>query len=214
MGTWTKRFLIFVGTFVGVNIAWRIAARWLSLPCPPWLGWLLENPYVNAVASAETVLDRVGLENGMRLLDVGCGPGRLTVPAARQVLPAGEVVAVDIQTSMLAQAKQRVQEAGLHNVRFLHAGLGQGRLEEDRFDRALLVTVLGEIPDQETALSEIWRALKPGGVLSITEVFPDPHYQPRDKVGELASKVGFQHQATYGNWLAFTMNFIIPVTTQ
>jgi ubiquinone/menaquinone biosynthesis C-methylase UbiE len=43
-------------------------------------------------------------------------------------------------------------------------------------DRALVVTVLPEISDQNRALAELWRVLKPGGLLSITEEFIDPDY--------------------------------------
>ena len=75
------------------------------------------------------------------------------------------------------------------------------------FDRAFLVTVLGEIVDRPAALVEIYGALKPGGVLSITEVIPDPHYQSRKRVRELAEASGFHLEETMGPWWAFTMNF-------
>ena len=62
--------------------------------------------------------------------------------------------------------------ANVANVRFVQAGLGEGKLPEAAFDRELLCTVLGEILDREAALAEIFKALKPGGILSVTEVLP------------------------------------------
>jgi len=78
------------------------------------------------------------------------------------------------------------------------------------FDRALLVTVLGEIPDRVAALQEIRGSLKPGGLLSVTEVFPDPHYQRRDTVRQLAQQAGLEVRETYGTWRAHTTNLARP----
>jgi predicted methyltransferase len=72
------------------------------------------------------------------------------------------------------------------------------------------VTVLGEIVDQAAALCEIYDALKPGGIFSVTEVLPDPHYQSRARVRRLAESVGFRFDQLTGPWYAFTMNFCKP----
>jgi ubiquinone/menaquinone biosynthesis C-methylase UbiE len=80
-------------------------------------------------------------------------------------------------------------------------------LGEALFDRAFLVTVLGEIPDRQAALGEIHRALKPGGVLSVTEVLPDPHYQLAGTVRRLAEAVGFSPGPTWSQGIAFTAHF-------
>lgn len=191
-----------------ILLYWRFAARRQSLPCPPWLSWSLENPFVNSVAGAEKILDNIGLKPGMKVLDVGCGPGRLTIPAAERVGETGEVVALDIQAGMLQRVRQKVDAANLTNVRLLQGAAGAGHVECDQFDRALLVTVLGEIPDQKAALTEIFHALKPGGILSVTEVLPDPHYQTRGTVRRLAGEVGFEELSSLGNFPMFTLNLV------
>jgi hypothetical protein len=90
-------------------------------------------------------------------------------------------------------------------VKFLHAGLGHGKLPQAYFDRAVLVTVLGEIPDPMSALKEIHSALIPGGVLSVTEVIFDPHFQRRETVLSLAGAAGFKEKSFFGRSLAYTM---------
>ena len=209
-----KRVNILLG-LVGVTAVLTALLRFLSrrqsLPCPAWLTVLLENPYMNSVAGAEKILDRMALEPGMKVLDVGCGPGRLTIPAAKRVGPTGTVVALDIQAKMLRRLRERIEAQDLRNIQTIQAGAGDGEVPHDTFDRALLVTVLGEIPDRQAALAEIYTALKPGGILSITEALPDPHYQSRTQLRKLAQAVGYEEQSCTGNWVAFTINFVKPL---
>jgi len=194
-----------------VAVVWRLVSRRHEAPCPAWLRWLVEvdNPFARTTRAA-VIVEHLGLEPGMTVLDLGCGPGRVTMPVAERVGPGGTVVAVDLQAGMLARAEERARAAGLTNIEYVRAAAGDGRLGRDRFDRALLVTVLGEIPDRKAALEEVFVALKPGGVLSVTETIFDPHYQRRATVRRLAGDVGFREQAIFGNRVAFTLQFVKP----
>jgi ubiquinone/menaquinone biosynthesis C-methylase UbiE len=199
-------------SFLGaVTIVWLLLSRWWALPCPTWLGWLIEqdNPFFK-INQAATIIRHLELQEGMVVLDVGCGPGRVTIPAAHAVGSHGKVVAMDIQAGMLRRTQEKALAANVANIEFLEAGIGEGKLAHNTFDRALLVTVLGEIPDQKTALKEIFDALKPGGVLSVTEIILDPHFQRRSTVQKLASAAGFQEKASFGNCIAYTLNFSRP----
>jgi len=200
-----------VTLIIGLLLTYVVLSRVRSMPCPIWLSWLVEldNPFTKTNRAA-TIIQHLGLEPGMAVLDAGCGPGRLTVPAARQVGPDGSIVAADIQPGMLRRAKDKTDAAGLTNVRFIQTALGEGKLERNKFDRALLVTVLGEIPDQESALQEIFSALKAGGILSVTEIVFDNHYQSRETVQRLAAACGFREKAFFGNRLAFTLHLERP----
>ena len=191
-----------------IFIAWRLASRRQSLPCPVWLRWLVEldNPFTKTNRAA-FIIEHLEIEPGMTVVDVGCGPGRLAIPAAKQVGPLGRVVAMDIQQGMLSRTQQKAEVADLGNIEYLQAGAGEGKLGQEQFDRALLVTVLGEIPDREATLREIFEALKPKGILSVTETMFDPHYQSRRSVTRLAEAVGFRERAFFGNRLAYTLHF-------
>lgn len=207
--------LVVAGLLVLTGLFWRFASRRHSLPCPVWLRWFVEldNPFTR-ISRAATITQHLELKPGMSVLDVGCGPGRVTIPVARQVGPEGNVVAVDIQAGMLERARYRTEQEGLGNIRFqqLAVGEGNGLLGHEQFDRALLVTVLGEIPDRETALKEIFEVLKPGGILSVTEIIFDPHFQSRTRVSGLARSAGFREIAFFGNRIAYTMNLEKPAS--
>ena len=191
--------------------AWRLASRRESLPCPTWLGWMVEldNPLFRN-NSARAIIQHLEPQPGMKVLDLGCGPGRLTIPLARHVGPQGEVTAVDIQVGMLQRVREKAQSENLSNIRYLQAGAGEGTLIRNTYDRAVLATVLGEIPDRRAALKEVYDALKPGGLLSITEVIADPHFQRKSTVRELASAVGFKETSCFGNRAAYTLNLERP----
>jgi ubiquinone/menaquinone biosynthesis C-methylase UbiE len=198
-----------------VTAAWfvsRYAGR--GKPYPVWMSGLLDNPVTYRLSGTTTLAERASVTKGMRVLDAGCGPGRLTIPLARRVGTAGEVVALDVQEGMLERVRRRAAEHGLTNIRTLRSGLGAvtgtQELRVAGFDRVLLVTVLGEVPDPERAMRELYSVLKPGGLLSVTELIIDPDYQPRNRVRALGQDVGFEIERSYGTALAFTQNFRKP----
>lgn len=199
--------LALAGILLAAMLGFGLISRRQSIPCPVWLRWCVEldNPFARTNRAA-FIVDHLGIRPGMAILDAGCGPGRLTIPLANAVGGDGNVLALDIRPGMLDRTRQKAQAAKLGNIRFLQAGLGEGKLEQGRFDRAVLVTVLGEIPNKESALKELFDALKPDGLLSVTEIIFDPHFQRRGEVVRMAEAAGFREKAFWGNRLAYTLH--------
>ncbi len=191
-------------------IGWRWASLRWQLPCPSLFGWALESRFYGWLSGTSKTLDRMHLQPGQRILELGPGPGRLLIPAARMVQPNGVAVGIDIQPGMIDRLKLRAQEAGITNLVAILGDATQPHVDEGNFDLVFLVTTLGEIPDRAAALQQSFRALKPGGVLSVTELFGDPHYQSRSTVKRLADAAGFRLQAIHGHWWLFTANFVKP----
>lgn len=204
------RIALLAGAAVWARSVLRRRKR--PLPCPASQSWVLENPL--AEANARTLIAQLDLFPGMRVLDVGCGPGRLSIPIAERIGPDGEVVALDLQTEMLEKLEKKAAERGVANINTVLGGAGEGTLQQSQFDLALLVSVLGEIPSErrDSALGEIYAALKPRGILSVTEGLPDPHYQTRRAVRDLAEGAGFEFESERRAWLGFTMKFVKPAS--
>lgn len=191
-------------------LLWRRISLQHLAPCPAQFSWMLENPYIRRVAGASMLLNRLGVREGMTLLDVGCGPGRITLPAALAVGGNGRVLALDLQKTMLDRVRKRADEMHVTNVEFIHAGMGENTLPAECCDRAIIVTVLGEIPDKQSALRGIFTALRPGGMLCVCEVLPDPHYLPRKRVEAMGRGAGFEPGAYHGGWCSYSQIFVKP----
>ena len=209
-----KLLLILLGIIAGVLFFWlfplklisRLASRFgASAPCPAALSWLVYNPLRRWYM--RPVLNRVGIRPGERVLELGPGPGAFTVEAARRAGPEGRLIAVDIQPAMIVQLERQIREAGLTNVETHVAGAYDLPLESESVERAFLVTVLPEIPDQDRALAELWRVIKPGGQLSITEEFIDPDYPFPFETIRRVEAAGFKPVQRLGNLWVYTINF-------
>jgi ubiquinone/menaquinone biosynthesis C-methylase UbiE len=179
---------------------------------PPRLTFLFENSLVNAFVGPERLIQRLDLAPGMRVLDAGCGPGRLTIPLARAVGPDGEIVALDSQREMLGKLERRLEAEGIRNVLPVRAVLGEGVLGEGGFDRVVLAMVLGEARDRREAARELYAALRPGGVLSVTEIFGDPDHRRPATIQREVEAAGFRLARRFGGFPAFTLNFEKPRT--
>jgi ubiquinone/menaquinone biosynthesis C-methylase UbiE len=200
-----------LATVVLFYFAWRWASRIWSLPCPTLFAWFLESDFYQRITGTQVTLQRIGLKPGQKVLEIGPGPGRLLIPAAHCVMPDGKVVGIDIQPGMIGRLKERAKRANVANLTAILGDATQPIVSEASFDVTFLVTTLGEIPDRAAALAQCYRSLKPGGVLSITEMFPDPHYQSRSTVKRLAEEADFRLESVQGRWWLFTANFVKPV---
>lgn len=104
------------------------------------------------------------LHPGQRLLDVGCGPGTITLDLARRVAP-GRVTGIDAAPGVLRGAEELRRQQGVGNVTFATGDAYELAYEDDSFDVIHLHQVLQHLTDPVRALSELRRVLAPGGVL-------------------------------------------------
>ena len=169
------------GTVLGAALWWR---RHPSA-CPYSQRFWVEapHPFITRARLREILEPRAG----ERLLEVGPGTGYYSLPVAGWLSPSGSLDVVDVQQEMLDHTLRRAREEGIGNIAPTRADARELPFADDAFDGAYLVTVLGEIPDQDAALRELRRVVRPGGRIVVGELFGDPHMVTH---GALAMRAG------------------------
>jgi ubiquinone/menaquinone biosynthesis C-methylase UbiE len=117
----------------------------------------------------ERLLREAGVGRGMRVLDLGCGMGDVSMLAARLVGPTGHVVGVDRDDIVLADASQRAEAAGFKNIRFLHCDVADLPPSKP-FDAAVGRFILAFVRDPVAVLKGLCALVRSGGVFAFQEV--------------------------------------------
>jgi ubiquinone/menaquinone biosynthesis C-methylase UbiE len=141
------------------------------------------------------LLEALAPQPGEIVLEVGPGTGYYTLTVA----PAVERLHIfDLQQQMLDHTMRRAAQAGLDNVEPRQGDAHSLPYADATFDAAYLVTVLGEIPDQEAALRELRRVLRPGGRVVVGELFGDPHMVGERSLRRRAAAAGLRFERRVG----------------
>jgi ubiquinone/menaquinone biosynthesis C-methylase UbiE len=126
------------------------------------------------VEARDAYLGRLGIADGERVLDVGCGSGAVTRAIARRVGDRGVAVGLDPSPALLDVARELAREAGLGDRIEFHEGSALRLPFPDRsFDAVLCATVLSHVPGGEAAIPELVRVLRPGGRLGVFDMDTD-----------------------------------------
>jgi protein-L-isoaspartate O-methyltransferase len=140
---------------------------------------------------------------GERVLEVGPGTGYYTLDMAEWVGPTGRVDIFDLQQEMLDHTARRARERGLASITATQGDAQRLPYAEATFDAAFLVAVLGEIPDQDVALAELARVLRPGGRLVVGELFGDPHWVSPRRLQQRGERAGLVFEHRRGSRLGY-----------
>jgi len=185
------------GGALGVALWWRYNPS----ACPYSQRFWVELPH--PVITRERLLEVLAPAAGERILEVGPGTGYYSLDVAARLEPGGRLDVFDLQKEMLDHTLRRAGERGLTNVEATQGDARDLPYPDDSFDGGFLVTVLGEIPDQEAALRELARVVKPGGRVVTGEIAFDPHFVSLGSLESRAAAVGMRLERTSGGRLAY-----------
>jgi len=173
-GTWRRA--LGVGAMVALLLAapsrfWAERAAPGRMPAPVWSvddAEALLGEWRRVELRGE-VLDRMGLVDGDLVADVGAGLGWYSLAMADRVAPNGTVFAVDVQRGMLDRLEQRMEEAGVANVRPVLGRPENPLLPPGKIDWVVLVAAYHEFSRPRAMLARIKESLAPGGRVALLE---------------------------------------------
>jgi protein-L-isoaspartate O-methyltransferase len=166
------------------------ALWWRKHPsaCPYGQRFWLEPPH--PLITRRRLHDVLAPQRGERVLEVGPGTGYYTLAVAERLAPEGRLDIFDLQQQMLDHTLRSARERGIDNITATQGDARRLPYADASFDAAYLTAVLGEIPDQDAALRELARVLKPSGRLVVGELFGDPHWVSPTRLRERAHAAG------------------------
>lgn len=197
-----RRLLAGVALVTAAGAWW---ARKHPSACPYATRFFVEGPHPGI--PRRRLLEALALQPGEQVLEIGPGTGYYSLDVARR-LGDGKLAIFDIQREFLDHTVRAGTERGIANIEPTLGDAQQLPYPDETFDAAYLVTVLGEIPDQEAGLRELRRVLKPSGRLVVGETFAgDPHVVMFARLRERAERAGLRFEQRLGSPLGYFARF-------
>ena len=147
--------------------------RFLFRLMHPFMAAVMESPVRRRFNDPVKTLKAAGIRSGQKVLEVGCGTGFFTIPAAKLVGDEGCVHAIDVYPPAIEFVGEKVRDAHIANVRLTNADAMATGLPGSAFDLILLFGVIpAPVLPLDRLLPEIHRLLKPEGALAVWTLFP------------------------------------------
>jgi len=125
-----------------------------------------DNPLLPYFRNPQRLLKAAGLKPGQKVLEVGCGPGFFTIPAAKIVGNEGVVYAVDVHPLAIERVKEKIERGGIKNITPILTNASNTGLPDRSIDLVFLFGLRYIAGGLENVIAEIHRILEDGGVLS------------------------------------------------
>jgi ubiquinone/menaquinone biosynthesis C-methylase UbiE len=159
--------------------------------CPHTIAFMLDNPLRRLIQNPARIVGPY-IKPGDTVIDLGCGPGFLTIDMAKMVGPTGKVIAVDLQSQMLDHVRRKALKKNV-SARMVYHQCGPHRLElSTKADFCLAFYMVHETPEPDAFFKEIRTLLNPSGLFLIVE--PRFHVKKGEfeDMVDLAEQNGFQ----------------------
>ena len=111
-----KVLLIILGLVILWQVFFRLFRKRVHFPAPAFIGYFLDTDIRRRMQSPDKLVQRSGIEEGMTVLEIGCGSGAFTTFIAKTVGNDGKIYALDIQPEMLKQLRNKLSGPEYRNI--------------------------------------------------------------------------------------------------
>jgi len=185
-----------------MNVKTQKKQRYSSIETSSIAYWTIrlihDNPLLPLVRNPYKLLRAAGLDQMKEVVEVGCGPGFFTIPAADMVGEKGHVYAIDINRRAIERVRRKIEKEELENVTPLCTDASETGLPAESVDLAFVFGLRHVAGGLEKVLLELHRILRPGGILSLEKTKGS-----ETSLRGAAEKAGFVFSEKYGRIFRF-----------
>ena len=166
-----KNHGVFLNTLEGINSTFVLALLDLGPVDMPNLWFRLmaaEFKIRDTLKPRKNIIEEVGINEGFKVLDFGCGPGGYVLPTSKLIGKTGKLFALDVMPVAIDMVKNIIKKNNLKNAETILSNCNTG-LPDDILDVALLYDAFHDLENQNAVLQELHRVLKPSGTLSFSD---------------------------------------------
>lgn len=157
-----------------------------------------DNPLLPLVKNPYRLLETAGLSPGQKVMEVGCGPGFFTIPAARIVGEKGLIYAIDVNHRAIKRVEEKIRKYGVDNIKPILGNAANSGLQDSSVDLAFVFGLRYVAGGLSNLTSEMYRILKVGGILSFEKTTGSD-----DKLIEQMKRAGFINKEKRGRIFVF-----------
>lgn len=157
----------------------------------PFVAAMMQSPLRRRINEPVKALQAAGIRSSQDVLEIGCGTGFFTIPAAKLVGDEGCIHAIDVYPPAVKFVRKKLKDTGIQNVSLTNADAMDSKLPTSSFDLILLFGVIpAPVLPLDRLLPEMHRLLKPEGVLAVWTFFPwwSPKSVTRSRLFEYVGK--------------------------
>jgi len=158
-----------------------------------------DNPLLPHLKDPYRSLETAGLKPGQKVMEVGCGPGFFTIPAAKIVGDKGLIYAIDVNHRAIKRVEEKMRKYGIDNVKPIMGNAANSGLQDSSIDLAFIFGLRYVAGGLSNLISEVYRILRSGGILSFEKTTGSD-----EKLVEEVERVGFVKTDRKGRIFVFS----------
>ena len=157
-----------------------------------------DNPLLPLFKNPYRSLKTAGLKQGQKVLEVGCGPGFFTIPAAKIIGEQGLIYAIDVNQRSIKRVEEKKRKLNVDNIKTILGNAADSGLQDGSIDLAFIFGLRFVAGGLSNLISEMYRILKVGGILSFERTITSDN-----KLIEEVRRVGFSETEEKGRIFVF-----------